>query len=210
VSGAGWKDLWEEYQQAYRAVDPTRHRGWFEAVGMSGLSILACGLPGLARARWVGRLGYEPDEAGFPVVVLPVWAGRTNEIDGLIDLAAWVPKSGEMRLRAGNGWALGELAAALAGDERPLRVQDGVESWWRAAIEIAPDDLAVLRQTGLRPCPPGIVIVDWSRAWQELGDLEQVVAESVELGERLDKALRPPPVRRPKIGIDLATAERAA
>jgi hypothetical protein len=45
------------------------------------------------------------------------------------------------------------------------------------------------------------LLCDWNRAWEALGGLGGLVAETIDLGERLEKAVQPPALPRPKIFV---------
>ena len=80
----------------------------------------------------------------------------------------------------------GALGDAAQGVPHPLRVVATPLAWLQRTV------------AGERP----IMVVDWGRAWDALGPLSGLVADSVELGEMLDRWVRPPRLPRPKITVD--------
>ena len=121
-------------------------------------------------------------------IVLPVWEGAP-ERSVLLDLIAWEPRTGSLHSRTGQVVVLGEavIAEALAFEGKGLV----------GRVAIAASPLAWLQRLSAGESP--VLVVDWRRAWSALGGLGGLVADSVELGEKLDKHVRPPPLPRPSI-----------
>ncbi|WP_231376265.1 toprim domain-containing protein [Magnetospirillum fulvum] len=136
---------------------------------------------------------WEPVErgaVGVSLLVLPVW--ETGPGDAVpLDLVGWDVRSGEISTRTGTATVLGEnvVAEALAleaqGLVRPVFVADGPLPWLR--------DQAEGRDS--------VVMIDWGRAWEALGALSTLVGASIELGEALEKHVRPPRLRHPRVQV---------
>lgn len=200
-------DIWKQ-----AVADAGAVRTWLEKLGCdwSGLET-ALGGVGFCRGRvvkgkWVDGWGcgaapslWEPWAGDLGLVILPAWidAPETDDPDApdapsdLLDLVGWDPHSGDLHLLTGTAIVLGEdLIAEAEGFEarglfQPVPVAEGPLSW-----------LQRLSRGGR-----SLLLCDWGRAWEALGGLRGLVAETIELGERLEKAVRPPEPPRPKIMV---------
>lgn len=144
-------DIVAEYKAAIAAVTPA----YRQRLGELGLVAPAnrMGLVGVAAAA-IGKRGlFEPDAAGAPAIIIPVWDGPIGdatvilaEPERLADLVAWWPKeSATLFSRLGIATMLGgeALRAAMIGGA-PVRLFRDPGGWARAGGGDA-----------------GIVVVDW-------------------------------------------------
>jgi DNA primase len=128
--------------------------------------------------------------AGPGRLIFPEWEGGPGT--ALLDLVAWDPRSNDMATRCGRAIVLNEAAVDLA---------IGFEARGLAhSVKVAASPLSWLRR--MAEGENVILVVDWSRAWDVLGCIRQLDAETVELGELLDKHVRPPRLRRPQIMVE--------
>lgn len=196
-------------------------REWLEERGIPWTGIgRALGGLGVVRARvvkgrWVNQWSaieptmlWEPHvEAGDPVklLVIPEWEGRPG--GRLLDLIGWDPKTDLLCSRTGHAVVAGEeLVAEAMGIEaqglpHPVALAASPLSWLRRTAAAA-ELMAAARKAGDPPpeADKPVLVVDWARAWDVLGGLRQVVAESEAHFEIVSKLLRPPRWRRPDIG----------
>ncbi len=199
----------------------SRYRRRLCQLGFGYLAQRSCGVAGVLRVHWPsgdpGDDCFQPDPmGGVAAVILPIWS------NGLIDLAAWDVRGGRIATLTGDAFALGE--SLIEGSDK-IKVFSDPGAWWRAcplppvaaasAEDVEGAEPPIWPHTPLdRPwlfyAPPGIVILDWANAWKHLGHVSQVIADSVELGERLDQLLKPPRQHRPKIGVDISTSDARA
>lgn len=191
-----------EWKAAVTAAESGPVRGWLEKQGIAwDVLVAVCGGIGFARAKVtkgrVERLGdgadgpvslWEPAADGVGLVILPAWEGLPA--DGVpADLIGWDVRADTLHSRTGAAVVLG----AAAVDEALAFEVDG----FGGKVEVASGALVWLRRLCEGENP--VLVVDWRRAWDALGGLSGLVADSVELGERLDKHVRPPPLFRPAI-----------
>ena len=194
--------LQREWARACGHAEIAAVRGWLERYGINWDALIAaCGGVGFAHGKPLkgkseraedGVIGpvslWEHAPDGLGMVVLPVWEGAP-ERSVLLDLIAWEPRTGSLHSRTGQVVVLGEavIAEALAFEGKGLV----------GRVAIAASPLAWLQRLSAGESP--VLVVDWRRAWSALGGLGGLVADSVELGEKLDKHVRPPPLPRPSI-----------
>jgi hypothetical protein len=114
-------------------------------------------------------------------LILPVRSVPNDRGAPLLDLAAWLPRTGEVFCRLGATDLLGEWAAWPATDS-PVTVFADPGAWARANGD-------------------GVFLLTWGKAWNLLHHLTALVAPTVEFGRRLDAAMQPPPQRRPQIYV---------
>ncbi len=195
--------LAEEWAEALDLAGKTPALGkWLREKGLD-LDQLAeqLGGVGLVRARLVkGRWAQEWDRTPRPdlyepgteaelvsLVVIPEWEGGPG--GGLLDLVAWNPQTGGLASRAGAAVVLGEdwVAEALGLEANGLP----------QGVSLAASPLSWLRRVvdGEKP----VLVVDWARAWDVLGGLSRVVAETEAYAEEVDSLLRPPRWRKPEV-----------
>lgn len=138
---------------------------------------------------------WEPGTA-VTLVIIPDWPNGPSENDAPTDLIGWHPKTGDLSLFTGGGLVLGaDLLAEAWGFEarglsRPVVVADGPLSWLQKTAR------------GER----SVLLCDWGRAWEALGSVPSLVVGNIELGERLQRAVRPPKLPLPRILVAGAAA----
>ena len=142
---------------------------------------LACGMPGLAATKPTCDGLFEFAEGGHPAIIIPAYdtdpwlldANAERHVEHLVDLvAADVDHPDRFWLRRGEALILGNAYLEIAGQENePLPVFRNPITWLRSGGE-------------------GVVVLDWDWAWDLLLGLD-LIAEDVELGERLEAALKP-------------------
>ncbi len=200
--------LIDEWLSARSAADTEQGHAWLESRGVPWEGLASIGGIGFARGRaakgrWVAGdefpeipapVLWEPCEEGERLVVIPEWEGGPG--GPLVDLIAWNPRTDVVAHRSGFGVVLGEdvVLEALGFEARGLS----------RPVEIAESPLSWLRMVGAGARP--VLIVDWRRAWDVLGALSRVVAESIPLGESLQRRLKPPRAHQPKIQVDSDSA----
>jgi len=177
--------LRDEHDEAIAAVCrlPQRDRGAFwDLVGHPGerLDVGGIGLGQISPDRT--RHLYEPCDESGPTAL--IFAARDLPLRGggqVLDLVAWLPRSGEIFCRFGAVDVFGEwhLAVPLVLDE-PLVVFADPGSWARAN-------------------GAGICILDWARARSSLRHVPAFLAPDVDFGRRLREMLVPQIPRRPRI-----------
>ncbi|BAE50322.1 DNA primase [Paramagnetospirillum magneticum] len=196
-------------------------KAWLEERGISWEGVArALGGLGVVRARVVkGRWDrqwsavepaslWEPwAEAGAPVklILIPEWEGGPG--GRLVDLIGWNPKTDECHSRTGRTVTLLEDAVAEAmgleaqGLPSPVAIAASPLSWLRRMAKAAEAEAKARRDKAPPPeADRCVYVVDWARAWDVLGGLRQVVAESEAHWDLVNKLLRPPRWRRPDIG----------
>ncbi|GEM_PF-1440670 len=135
---------------------------------------------------------WEPNMGDVGLVILPDWPRGPNPDDNPADLIGWNPHTGELSVLTGAAYHLGaDLVAEAWGFEsrglsRPVSVSASPMSWLK---RLSKGDRSVL-------------LVDWSRAWDAFGGVPTLAAETVDLGDRLEKAVRPPRMQGPKIMVN--------
>ncbi len=142
---------------------------------------LGCGMPGSADIRPTPEGLFEIAEDGQPAVIVPCYDGLPSILDAtperhveqLVDLIA-VETDNPSRVwrRRGEAVILGSAFLDLAAQ-------------YDAPLPVYRDPLSWLKSGG-----HGIVILDWGWAPDLLCKLE-LVAEDLELGERLESAMKP-------------------
>ncbi len=142
---------------------------------------LGCGMPGLASIRPIRRGLFEFAEDGQPAIIVPCYDGLPGILDAnperhvehLVDLVAVdIDHPDRCWRRRGEALVLGAAYLDIAAQEdAPLPVYRNPLSW-------------------LKFCGDGIVVLDWEWAPDLLLGLD-LIAEDLELGERLSAALRP-------------------
>ncbi len=142
--------------------------------------MLGCGLVGLARVEPMGGR-FEFAEEGRPAMILGVY----DAIPGLLGTNA----------RLAVEHILDLVAVDLDRPERFWRYSDRALVLGLAYLEIARQEgepVPVYRNplTWLRSGGDGIVVLDWAWAWDLLLGLD-LIAEDVDLGNRLEAALKP-------------------
>ena len=141
---------------------------------------LDCGMPGLATvSKFADRFEFAAD--GRPAIIVPCYdtlpdllqADPERHIAHLIDLVAVdVDQPDQFWCRRGEALILGAVYLEIAGQEgEPVPVFHNPLAWLRAGGE-------------------GIVILDWAWAPDLLLGFD-LVAEDLELGERLENTMRP-------------------
>ena len=138
---------------------------------------------------------YEPLDAvagihdAFDAIIVPVVEGGPRTYDGsvVVDLLAFDPSSpSRWWLRTGAGLVLGDYAIERA-------------DWLEEALDLYPDPLAWLRGE----CA-GAVILNWQCAPCRLADVKTIIAQTCELGCRVEEALKRPAIDFPEIRIRTA------
>jgi DNA primase len=214
--GHDW--LRQEWAWARSAAEAGPVRDWLEKHGVDwGRMVAAVGGVGLVRAKVVkGKIGpaegwaaesppplWQPEEVGASLLVLPEWEGGPGE-GALLDLVGWNVRTGDLACRTGHAVILGAAVVAEArgfegqGLSRPVRVAETPLSWLR---EMAPAGDGGPEGRGAATGP--VLVVDWKRAWGALGGLSTLVAETIELGEALEKHVQPPPLPTPRIRVSV-------
>ncbi len=202
----GENRLMDDWRRARGDSGVERVRDWLERHGVAweALDAALCGI-GYVRGKfikgkypageaWAGAPApplWEPEAGGVGLVVIPEWEGVPGE-SAPLDLVAWNPRTGELAGRTGRAVVLGENAVAEAVDFEGHGLS--------RAVRVAETPLSWLRMTAAGI--PAVVVVDWKRAWDVLGGVSGLVAETVELAELLDDRVQPPKLRRPKILVD--------
>jgi len=207
-AGAPW--LREVWQAALEAAAGSKVSGWLRQQGIDPEAVARrIGGVGLVRGKivtgkpaggqdWPGaprpRLwSPAPDDAAAPsLLLLPVWAVGPDD-PAPLDLVAWDPRraapaplatlTGHAAL-LGEGVAVEAMALEADGLVKPVAVVGSPLAWLA--------DIASGRDS--------VMVIDWGRAWEALGPLSTLVAETIELGEALDRHVRPS-IRRPRIQV---------
>jgi DNA primase len=124
------------------------------------------------------------------LVVFPLWEGAPGS--DLLDLVGWNPRTGALASSTGHAVVLNPQAIAAATGFEARGLAHGVK--------VAETPLSWLRK--MAGGENAVFVVDWRRVWDALGGVQQLEAESVELGEMLDKHIKPPRLRRPTIRVE--------
>ena len=142
---------------------------------------LGCGMPGLANIRPTPDGRFEFAEDGQPAIIVPCYDGLPfildanpeRHVEQLVDLIATeTDKPSRVWLRRGEALILGSAYLDLAAEVA-------------SPLPVFSDPLAWLRAGGA-----GVVVLDWAWAPDLLLGFE-LVAENLELGERLASAMKP-------------------
>lgn len=184
VEGRCVASLRKEHRAAIDAADrlPRREkeRLWTRVGNMGQrLDVGGVGVHPIAPSLTSGR--FELAEVGPLALIIPVRPAPNDIGIPLLDLCAWLPKEGRVFTRFGAG-VLGWDHVSPVNPDGPVMVHPDPGAWCRANGQ-------------------GVVLVDWQRAWPELGHLPALVVDSVSFGERLKGALQPPEVPLPRIFV---------
>lgn len=131
-----------------------------------------------------------PDDGGAGMIIIPAWSVGIG--GGLCDLIAWDPRTDELYSRTGVSMVLGQCvvdeirAFQALGLPQTLKVAASPLSWLK-------------RWSAGEAC---ILVIDWKRVWTALGGLSGLIAETVEVGEKLSRWCKPPRVARPEIFVE--------
>lgn len=180
-----------------------------------------CGLGfGLARVIDLGNGLYEPaEEGGLPAILFPCWdySGQFADILGpeFLDLAAWLPATGQTLRRTGLGEFLGGDALEYCPEE--LHIFRSPITWANAsgaALCQAFTDWEASGAVGVpfsTPRSAGVVVLDWSAELLRLPlwGPRRFVVDDLDTGRRLRQVLEGPPITLPEIAV-LAPAEGIA
>ena len=138
-------------------------------------------MPGLAKIRPTRDGRFEFVEDGLTAVIIPVYntipgilgTNADRHVEHLVDLVAVdVDRPDKFWRRRGEALVLGLAYLEIAGQEgEPVPVFKNPMTWLRSGGD-------------------GIVVLDWDWAWDLLLGLD-VIAEDLDLGNRLEAALRP-------------------
>ena len=138
-----------------------------------------CGMPGLATVTEFGHR-FEFADNGREAIILPCYdtipglvvASAKAHVDHIVDLVAVdVDQHDNFSRRRGNALVLGSAYLEIASqDDEPLPVYRNPINWFRTGGN-------------------GIVVLDWDYARDLLLD-HKLIAENVDLGNRLDTALK--------------------
>ncbi len=142
---------------------------------------VGCGMPGLANIEPTNTEVFRFAEDGRPAVIVPAYdtipgmldANAEQHVDHIVDLVAVDVDEPDRFWRCrGEALILGAAYCDLAAEvDAPLPVYRNPLTW-------------------LKSCGDGIVVLDWDWAPDLLLGLD-LIAEDLELGERLSAALRP-------------------
>lgn len=144
--------------------------------------LLSCGMPGLANIRPIrdGRFEFTEND-GVTAVVIPAYdtipgildANPERHVEHLVDLVAVdVDHPDRFWRRRGDALVLGAAYLEIAGQERE-------------SVPVFKTPMSWLRSVGA-----GVVVLDWEWVPDLLLGLD-LIAEDVDLGERLEAALKP-------------------
>ena len=199
----GSDDLQDYWEMAKRMADLHSLPEWLKkkSIDLQGLEQHVGGV-GLVRASLIKgrpRSGHawpdtplaclwEPGQTSM--ILLPEWEGEPG--GRLLDLVAWDPRKQTLATLCGRARVLNEAAvlAALGFEARGL-VQ---------ALRVAETPLSWLRMRADNV--DAVLVTDWTAVWPVLGGLSRLQAETVDLGESLDRYVRPPRLRRPEILVE--------
>lgn len=175
------EELWEALARADGLDRPAKLRLW-SLVGHVGqrLDIGGIGVSPVAMDTIAGD--WRPADDGPLALIIPVHDGPNAHGVPLLDLVAWLPRTGAVCRRTGIADLLGAWNVAP-----PLSP---------SLVTVHPDPGAWARAGG-----SGVMVLDFKRAWHVLGHVSRLAVHSVEFGLHLDRALKPPPVRRPEIVV---------
>jgi hypothetical protein len=142
---------------------------------------IGCGMPGLTDIKPHGADRFEFSEDGLTAVILPAYdtipgnldANAEHHVEHLVDLIAVDPDHPDRFWRRhGDALVLGSAFLEIAGYEgEPVPVFKNPMTW-------------------LRSGGAGVVVLDWAWARDLLLDGE-LIAEDLDLGDRLEDALKP-------------------
>ena len=142
---------------------------------------IGCGMPGLANISPAQDGCFEFDQSGQEALIIPAYstvpgllaANAERHIEHIVDLIAVDPeKPNNFRRKCSEALILGSAYLDIAAQEcEPLPVFRSPLTW-------------------LRTGGNGIVVLDWNWA-RDLLLGHELIAEDVELGNRLDDALKP-------------------
>jgi hypothetical protein len=211
-------DLAGEYSNALQNARIERYAQRLAQLGFSHVARRCCGMAGVARVAWHEGYRaesdvYEPDPHGSVMaVILPSGAK-------LEDLVAWDTQGKRLASRTGSVFALGE--SWLSGDCASVKVYTDPSEWWRACVaapvalwpdarldrDLTEDAWPYSPLDRFWWHPPGLVLIDWNDARHRLGHVKRLIADRLDLAERLERAVEPLPVEHPQIFVD---AERLA
>jgi hypothetical protein len=185
-------DLWEEFTAAAAAVE-NRHFDWLERQGVPHDFLWHGAMRfGAAEIAPCNDGTYQPIESGQRAIIMPTipvlspaeWQ-EGDDIEDVGDLVAWRPEE-PTRWWCRTGMLPVMNPGAVLGAEfyrEPLKLWSSPLAWMRAAGE-------------------GAVILDPVanlRFW--LGSVSEILADSHELGREIDRRLREPRVRLPRVMI---------
>lgn len=113
--------------------------GELERLGLTWEACQRAGGVAVAKVKVIGMC-WEPDEAGLPHIIVPVWAGaapsifQAVEYPVLIDMVAFTSTTpGQWYWRTRQGYALGQgQLAAACGAAAPIILHPNPLSWLRA------------------------------------------------------------------------------
>ena len=142
---------------------------------------LDCGMPGLATvSKFADRFEFAAE--GRPAIIVPCYdtipdllgADAERHVEHLIDLVAVdVDQPDRFWCRRGEALVLGSAYLEIAGQEgEPVPVFRNPLAWLKAGGE-------------------GVVVLDWAWAWDLLLGFD-LIAEDLELAEKLEATLKPP------------------
>ena len=172
--------LFREYAETVRRVEG-QHLYSLMSLGAPRDFWINCGAPAPAPIRPLPEGRFEFTDGGDAAVILPVydsqtpaWAPLEQRFEGLLDLLAFDPGDPDRWwLRRGQAVLLGSIYVSLALEARcALPVYSNAPNWLQADGE-------------------GVMVLDWAMAPALLCDVEEFLAENVDLGTRLETALRP-------------------
>ncbi len=172
--------LFREYAHTARRIEG-RHLDHIMSLGAPWAFWDNTGAPGVGSITPLQDGRFEFTENGRSVAVLPVydsatpaWSPLEHRFDGLLDLIAFDPARPDCWwLRRGQALLLGSIYVGLAIEaDLALPIFANPMSWMKANAE-------------------GVVVLDWKVAPSLLLDAGEFLAEDVELGNRLDTALKP-------------------
>lgn len=192
-------DLIDELAEAAAAARPEH----FDALVAAGVSsaYLRRGPArfGIAEIDVDGDGYYQPaptGEAAFIIPAVPLVAPWEDgfPVEDVADLVAWFPRDPR------RWWRRSGMA--------PILNPDAIDpaAWYRAPLDVRSTPLAWLRASGR-----GIVLLDPEanlRLW--LGDVRTVHADDIDLGEQLERRMREPSWRAPRVLVAAPSLTRAA
>jgi hypothetical protein len=170
---------------------PAGHRQEFwRLVGPPGQRLDVGGIGLLPIAHHTATSQFEPAECGPTAIIIPVRDGPRRNEGELIDLLAWLPRSGETLTRYGIAQVLGPWLLGPLPDPE---------------IRIFSDPGCWCRSNGA-----GVFVIDWAASRALLGHFDRLVVDDLDFGRRLRKAIQPPRQPAPQIFIEEVSHEKAA
>ncbi len=171
--------LFREYATTVQRIEG-RHLDHLLSLGNPWAFWDNTGAPGVGSIRTLAEGHFEFTKNGRSAVVLPVydsetpaWAPLEQRFEGLLDLLAFDPaRPARWSLRRGQAMLLGSIYVGLV-------LEEG------CALPLYSDPLRWIKADG-----EGTVVLDWAWAPDLLLGFDLIV-EDVELGNRLDAALKP-------------------